>query len=336
MEKVRIGINGFGRIGRVAARIALLRDDVELVAINSRSEPSSHAYLLEYDSTHGRFELPVTATDHSLKIGKRTISCFRGDDPAAIPWADAQVDIVIEASGKFTAHEDAVKHRKGSVKKVLVSAPSTDADITIVMGVNEAEYDPNTHHIVSNASCTTNCTATVMKVLHDAFGIKRAMMTTVHAATQTQSILDGSSKKDPRGGRSVLNNIIPATTGASRAVEQVLPELKGKLSALSLRVPVDDGSIIDLVTEVEKPVTKELVNEAFGKAAREHLRDIIACADHELVSSDIIGSSYSAIIDTCLTAVQGETLVKVLAWYDNEWGYATRLIDLASYIGKKL
>ncbi len=336
MKKLRIGINGFGRIGRVASRIIVSRTDVELVAINSRSEVESHAYLLKHDSTHGMFPHAVLAQENSLLVDQQTITCFREDHPETIPWDSVGVDLVIEASGKFTKKEDALKHMKPGVSTVIISAPSADADKTIVMGVNEKEFDSSRHKVVSNASCTTNCTAVVAHILHTHYGIKRAMMTTIHAATQSQSILDSSSKKDIRGGRSVLNNIIPTSTGASKAVSQVIPDLEGKLSALSLRVPVNDGSIIDFVAEVEKSTTVAEINSLFEEKAKGDFSGILFVSPKEIVSSDIIGSSFSAVVDPFLTSVLGGNLIKVLAWYDNEWGYATRLIDLCKYIGERL
>lgn len=335
MKSIRIGINGFGRIGRAAARIALERQGVELVAINSRSDAHSHAYLLKYDSIHGRFNHDIATKNDKLTVDGKPIACFRDNNPSEIPWDTANVDIVIEATGKFTTRADTQKHLGGSVSHVIVSSPSEDVDITVVLGVNEKSLDPQKHKIVSNASCTTNCLATVVKVLDDVFVIKRGSMTTCHSPTQTQKILDASEKKDKRRGRSAFLNIIPTSTGASKALGQVLPHLDGKITAVSLRVPNPTGSIIDLVVEVEKKADKILVNKAFRKACDGTMKGILKFSTDALVSQDIVTTPFSSIVVSDFTSVIDDTLVKVFAWYDNEWGYSTRLIDLVAYIAKQ-
>lgn len=335
MKKVRIGINGFGRIGRAAARIALHRDDVELAAINSRSGNDSHAYLLQYDSIHGTFDKKVTSNADGLIVADWHIAAFHESDPTNIPWNKADVDIVIEATGVFTKREQAAVHLHDSVQRVIISAPSGDADITVVMGVNHTAIEPDKHTVISNASCTTNCLSPIAKVLDDSFGIIHGTMTTCHSPTQNQKVQDASSK-DPRRGRSAYLNIIPTTTGAAQAVGKVLPNLDGKLAACALRVPNPNGSIVDLTVVVKKSATIESVIAAFQKEAEGNMKGILGVSHEPLVSQDIIGTSYSSLVDAPFVSVVDGTLIKVLSWYDNEWGYATRLIDLSAYLSKQL
>lgn len=332
---LRLGINGFGRTGRAAARVALERKDIQLVAINSRSDTDSHAYLLKYDSVHGIFPHDIKSEKSYLVVDDRRISCYQYDDPSNIPWRETKVDIVIEATGVFKKRDSAAKHLGEAVKKVIISAPGNDVDKTIVLGVNEKEYNPDKHHVVSNASCTSNCMAVVCKVIDENLGIKRGVGITVHAPTTSQNLLDSSHKKDKRRGRTALLNIIPTTTGFAKAVGLVLPQIAGKLESFALRVPVGDGSIAILNVETAKATDKNSVNQMFERYCT-RIPDILKVAKDEMVSQDIIGMSASAIIDTYFTRVIDKNLVSVFAWYDNEMGYSTRLIDLATYIGNQL
>jgi glyceraldehyde 3-phosphate dehydrogenase len=334
---VRIGINGFGRTARQFLKAALNyhRDQLEVVAFNARADIKTYAHLFKYDSNNGIYPGRVETTeDSTIVIDGKSIKFLRGSEPSKIPWSDYGVEIVIEATGRFTAAEEAAGHMNGSVKKVIVSAASRGADVTIVLGVNEGQYDPAKHRIISNASCTTNCFAPIVKVLHQGFGIKRGLMTTVHSVTNDQVVLD-QAHGDLRRGRSSGMNIIPTTTGAARAVIEVIPELKGKLNAIALRVPTSTVSIIDFVADLEKKVTVEEVNQAFRVAAEGELKGIIEYCDEPLVSSDFMSNPASAIFDALSTMVIGDNMVKVLAWYDNEWGYSCRLADLAAYIASK-
>ena len=332
---VKIGINGFGRIGRNFFRASYGIRDFEVVAINDITNSRTLAHLLKYDSVMGKFDREVSCDDENIIVDGKKIRVFSVKDPAEIPWEEYGVDIVIESTGKFRDRENAAKHLRGSVKKVIISAPAKGPDITIVLGVNHNQYDPANHHIISNASCTTNCFAPVTKVLDENFGIKYGQMTTVHSYTNDQRILD-LPHKDLRRARAAALSMIPTTTGAAKAIMEVLPHLNGKLHAISIRVPTPDASLIDFVVEVEKEVTEETVNGAFKKASEGELKGILAVTDEPLVSTDYIMNPYSAVVDLPLTKVIGGHLVKVVAWYDNEWGYSNRLAELTEMVGSKL
>lgn len=335
----RVAINGFGRIGRAFLRILLSRQpavNLEVVAVNDLTDPENLAYLLQFDSAYGRFPQTVRAVDGHLHIGEHKVRVLSERDPAQLPWKELGVDLVIESTGFFTKREGAAKHLEAGAKKVIISAPAKGADLTVVLGVNDDQYDPERHHIVSNASCTTNCLAPVAKVLLDRFGIETGFLTTCHAYTATQAIVDRPDPKDFRRGRSAAVSIVPSTTGAATAVAEVLPVLKGKMDGLALRVPTLTGSIIDFVARTEQPLTKEAVNQAFVEAAEGPMRGILAIAPGEIVSADIIGDPHSSIVDLSCTMTLGDRTVKVLSWYDNEYGYASRLVDLAAKMGAAL
>jgi glyceraldehyde 3-phosphate dehydrogenase len=336
MAKTRVGINGFGRIGRNFLRAQLQQGgDFEVVAANDLGDAKTMAYLLKHDSVLGTLDLPVEAGDGAVAVGGREIKLLSERDPADLPWADLGVDIAIESTGLFTKRPDAEKHLQAGAKKVVISAPATDPDITIVLGVNDREYDPEQHNIVSNASCTTNCVAPVAKVLHDAYGIERGFMTTIHAYTNDQHILD-LPHKDLRRARAAAINLIPTSTGAARAIGVVMPELKGKVDGMSMRAPVPTGSVVDLVAQVGSEPTVEEINELFHSLADTgDLEGILQYTDEPIVSTDIVHSSYSSIFDSGLTMANGN-LVKVFSWYDNEWGYSCRLVDLVAKIGATL
>ncbi len=336
MKKIRIGINGFGRIGRVAARIILKRPDLSLVAINSRAPASSHAYLLKYDSTYGTFsdEIKVFA-DSFLEVGKRKIAVYAANDPASIPWKEADVDIVIDATGKFRTTEELKDHLRESVKFVVLSAPAKDTMKTFVMGVNEKTFDPKKDKIISNSSCTTNCLSTTLKVLHKNLGVKRGFMTTVHAVTDSQNLLDNSHKKEVRLRRSAFASMIPASTGSAKDINKLFPDLSGKIICGAIRIPLLTVSLIMLTVEVAKKTTKEEINNLYEDASKSYLKGILEVAREELVSRDFTGNSHSAIIDPYLTQVIDGNLVNVYAWYDNEWGYTSRLVDMVAYVGKR-
>jgi glyceraldehyde 3-phosphate dehydrogenase len=332
---IRVGINGFGRIGRQVYKAVYdggFSDLFEIVAVNDLSPNESLAHLLKYDSTYGRFDADICATRDGITVDGKELRVFEEKEPSAIPWSDVNVDLVIESTGRFTDAEKARGHIEAGAKKVIISAPGKGDDVTICMGVNEDQYDPEKDVIISNASCTTNCLAPVAKVVLDNFGIKRGLMTTVHSYTNDQVILDGPHK-DPRRARAAATNIIPTSTGAARALALVIPELKGKFDGFSLRVPTPTVSIIDFVAETEKPTTVEELNAAF-KAASESdaMRGILGYTEEPLVSSDFRGDPRSAIIDAESTMVIGDTMVKVIAWYDNEWGYSCRIADLTALI----
>lgn len=330
----KIGINGFGRIGRSVLRVSLNNPDLEVVAINDLTDAKMLAHLLKYDTLHGKLEATVTHSDDMLHVDGIDIKVFSEHDPAQIPWSEYGVDIVVESTGRFNSHEDAVKHIQAGAKKVIISAPAKEADLDVVMGVNEHDYNDATHHIISNSSCTTNCLAPVIKVLNDQFGIRRGMMTTVHAYTNDQQILD-FPHKDYRRARAAAENIIPTTTGAAKAVALVLPEMKGKLNGFAFRVPTANVSVIDLVVELNTNVTVDDVNHTLKQAAEGSLKGILAYSDEPLVSSDYNGDPASSIVDGLCTLVIEDNLIKVVAWYDNEWGYSNRIIDLAQYIAKQ-
>jgi glyceraldehyde 3-phosphate dehydrogenase len=327
----RIGINGFGRVGRVFARIALERTDLEVVAVNDITDPRTLAHLLEYDSTFGRLHRQVTHTDDSIIIDGTPVSVLSERDPANIDWGKYAVDVVIESTGKFRTRDGAALHLKGGARKVLISAPGKGADLTVVLGVNEAAYEPDLHDVISNASCTTNCVAPMVKVLHDAFGVERGFMTTVHAYTGDQMLLDGPHK-DLRRARSAASSIVPTSTGAARATGEVIPAMAGRLDGVAVRVPVEDGSLTDLTVVLSREASAGEVNDAFAVAAAGPLAGILRYCTDPLVSRDIIGDPASCVFDSALTQVSG-TLVKVFGWYDNEWGYTSRLADLAALVG---
>jgi glyceraldehyde 3-phosphate dehydrogenase len=332
---VKVGINGFGRIGRNFLRAALAaKAPVEIVAVNDLTSIDTLAHLIKYDSILGRIDQEVSFDDNSLTIGGKRIRVFAEKDPAALPWSSVGADIVIESTGRFTKASDAAKHLTGGAKKVVISAPATDEDVTLVLGVNEGSYDPKNHKIISNASCTTNCLAPMAKVLHENFGIVRGFMTTVHAYTNDQVILD-FPHKDLRRARSAATNIIPTSTGAAKAIGLVLPELKGKLDGYALRVPVPTGSITDLTVEVSKETTAAEVNSVMKAAAAGPLKGILRYTEDPIVSTDIVTDPHSSIFDAGITKVIGNQ-VKVASWYDNEWGYSNRLVDLMVFIGKTL
>jgi glyceraldehyde 3-phosphate dehydrogenase len=332
---VKVGINGFGRIGRNFLRAALASNaPIEIVAVNDLTSIDTLAHLIKYDSILGRINQEVTFDDNSLTIGGKKIRVFAEKDPAALPWGSVGAEIVIESTGRFTKASDAGKHLVGGAKKVVISAPATDEDVTLVLGVNDSAYDPAKHNIISNASCTTNCLAPMAKVLHENFGIVRGFMTTVHAYTNDQVILD-FPHKDLRRARAAATNIIPTSTGAAKAIGLVLPELKGKLDGYALRVPVPTGSITDLTVELAKETTVAEVNAAMKKAAEGPLKGILRYTEDPIVSTDIVTDPHSSIFDAGITKVIGNQ-AKVASWYDNEWGYSNRLVDLMTFIGKSL
>jgi glyceraldehyde 3-phosphate dehydrogenase len=332
---IRVGINGFGRIGRNFFRAVKAQGaDIEIVGVNDLTDTRTLAHLLKYDSILGTLNGEVTHTDDSITVDGHTFKVLAQRDPASLPWGELGVDIVIESTGIFTKAADAKKHVAAGAKKVIISAPAKDEDVTIVMGVNDDTYDPAKHTVISNASCTTNCVAPMAKVLNESFGIVKGLMTTVHAYTNDQVTLD-FPHKDLRRARAAAINIIPTSTGAAKATALVLPELKGKLDGTSLRVPVPTGSITDLVVTLERDVTVEEVNAAFQKASEDSLKGILQYTEDPIVSSDIVNSPFSTIFDSQLTMVQGNQ-VKVLGWYDNEWGYSNRLVDLATLVGGSL
>ncbi|MEJ7554345.1 MAG: type I glyceraldehyde-3-phosphate dehydrogenase [Aquificaceae bacterium] len=331
---IRVGINGFGRIGRSFFRACYGHEDIQIVAVNDLTDTKTLAHLLKYDSVHGRFKGHVEAKDSSLVVDGKEVRVFSVKDPGEIPWGDLGVDVVIESTGAFTSREKAELHLRDTVKRVIISAPAKNPDVTIVLGVNEHMYDPEKHRIISNASCTTNCLAPTLKVLHEKFGVKKGYMVTVHAYTNDQRVLD-LPHKDLRRARSAGVNIIPTTTGAAKAIGEVIPELKGKLDGTARRVPVADGSLIDLTVIVERPPTSiEEVNTAFKEASESYLKGILQYTEDPIVSQDIIGNPHSAIFDAGLTQVI-EDMVHVAAWYDNEWGYSCRLRDLTLLVAKR-
>ncbi|AST96771.1 MULTISPECIES: type I glyceraldehyde-3-phosphate dehydrogenase [Shouchella] len=330
----KIGINGFGRIGRNVFRASLKNPNVEVVAINDLTDANMLAHLLKYDSVHGVLDAKVEAKDNSLVVDGREIFVSAERNPAEIGWDKHGVEVVVESTGFFTKRADAAKHLEAGAKKVIISAPASDEDITIVMGVNEDKYDPANHHVISNASCTTNCLAPFAKVLNDKFGIRRGMMTTVHSYTNDQQILD-LPHKDYRRARAAAENIIPTTTGAAKAVALVLPELKGKLNGGAMRVPTPNVSLVDLVAELDKDVTAEEVNGALKEAAEGDLKGILAYSEEPLVSGDYNGNPHSSTIDALSTMVMEGNMVKVISWYDNESGYSHRVVDLLDYIAGK-
>jgi glyceraldehyde 3-phosphate dehydrogenase len=336
MAKIRVGINGFGRIGRNFLRAQAQRGgDFEIVAANDIGDTKTMAHLLKHDSVLGRFDATVEAGDGFIRVDGHEIAFVSEKDPAQLPWGDLDVDVAIESTGLFTDRAAAQKHLEAGAKKVVISAPATDPDLTVVLGVNDREYDPERHHIISNASCTTNCVAPVAKLLHEAYTIERGFMTTIHAYTNDQRTLD-LPHPDLRRARAAAINLIPTSTGAARAIGVVLPDLKGKVDGMSMRAPVPTGSIVDLVVQVAREAGKDEVNELFrSKADTGDLEGILQYSDEPLVSTDIVHSSYSSIFDSDLTMVNGN-LVKVFSWYDNEWGYSCRLVDLVAKIAETM
>ncbi|PCK69639.1 glyceraldehyde-3-phosphate dehydrogenase-like protein [Paenibacillus larvae subsp. larvae B-3650] len=334
MNMVKVGINGFGRIGRNVFRAALNNKDVEIVAINDLTNIATLAHLLKYDTTHGVLDATVEAGEGEIKVNGKSIKVYAERDPQNLPWGSLGVEIVVESTGIFTAKEKAEAHIKAGAKKVIISAPAKNEDITIVMGVNEDKYDAANHHVISNASCTTNCLAPFAKVLDEKFGIVKGMMTTVHSYTNDQQVLD-LPHKDLRRARAAAENIIPSTTGAAKAVALVLPQLKGKLNGMAMRVPTPNVSVTDLVVETSKNVTVEEVNAALKEAANGPLKGIMNYSEEPLVSKDYNGDPASSTIDSLSTMVVGDNLLKVVSWYDNEWGYSNRVVDLVNYIASK-
>jgi glyceraldehyde 3-phosphate dehydrogenase len=334
---LKVGINGFGRIGRNIFRAAHeLKADFEIVAVNDIGDAHTFAHLLKHDTALGTFGPAVSSTADAIKVDGRSVKFLSHKDPAELPWKDLGVDLVIESTGLFT---DATKARvhidKGGAKKVIISAPATNQDYTVVMGVNHKGYDPKKHNVISNASCTTNCFVPVAKVLHESFGIERGMMTTIHAYTADQKLQD-LPHKDLRRARAAADNIIPTTTGANRAVAEVLPELAGKFAGMAFRVPILDGSVVDLTVQLTKSTTAQDINAAFDEAAGGELRGILAVSHEELVSSDMRGNPHSSIVDAPLTLMLGGEWAKVVSWYDNEWGFSCRMVDLTAYMAETL
>jgi len=332
---VKVGINGFGRIGRNIFRAALGDPAIEIVAVNDITDSKTLAYLLKYDSILGNLPNKVTHTDDTIAVDGRSFKVFRVKDPAALDWASVGANIVVESTGLFTTGEEARKHIRGPVKKVIISAPATDPDFTLVLGVNDKAYDPAKHHVISNASCTTNCLAPVAKVIQDGFGIVVGTMTTIHSYTNDQKLLD-LPHKDLRRARAAALSMIPTSTGAAKALHLVIPELKGKLDGYAMRVPTPNVSVVDLTVITEKPVSVEAVNAALKKAAEGLMKGILAYSDEDLVSIDFKGNPNSSIVDAGYTRVVGNNCLKVLAWYDNEWGYSSRCRDLIKVLAAKL
>ncbi|MBF7082562.1 type I glyceraldehyde-3-phosphate dehydrogenase [Desulfallas sp. Bu1-1] len=329
---VRVAINGFGRIGRNVFRAAIHRDDLEIVAINDLTDPKTLAHLLKFDSVHGTLTEPVLAMDNCISVNDRLINVFSEPEPRNLPWGKLNVDVVVESTGRYTRGDDARQHVLAGAKKVVISAPGKGVDATIVMGVNHHTYDPARHHVISNASCTTNCLAPVVKVIHERFGINYGTMTTVHSYTNDQRILD-LPHKDLRRARAAAMSIIPTSTGAARAVSLVLPEMAGRLNGLAMRVPTPNVSVVDFVAVINKPASVDEVNLALKEAAEGELQGILEYCDLPLVSRDFYGNPHSSIVDALSTMVIGDNMIKVIAWYDNEWGYSCRVVDLVAYIG---
>ncbi|QCU19944.1 glyceraldehyde-3-phosphate dehydrogenase [Bacillus altitudinis] len=333
--KVKAAINGFGRIGRMVFRKAMLDDQIQIVAVNASYPAETLAHLIKYDTNHGRYECDVTAEDDALIVNGKRVLLLNNRDPKQLPWGELGIDIVIEATGKFNSKDQAMGHIDAGAKKVVLTAPGKNEDITIVMGVNEDDLDPEKHVVISNASCTTNCLAPVVKLLDDEFGIDNGLMTTVHAYTNDQKNID-NPHKDLRRARACAQSIIPTTTGAAKALSLVLPHMKGKLHGLALRVPVSNVSMVDLVVDLKKDVTAEEVNAAFATASKTSLAGILDYTEEPLVSTDFNTNPYSAVVDGLTTMVMEGRKVKVLAWYDNEWGYSCRVVDLVKFVGSQM
>jgi glyceraldehyde 3-phosphate dehydrogenase len=333
---VRVGINGFGRIGRLVLRAGIQDPDLEFVGVNDLVPADALAYLLKYDSTHGRYRGEVHATESSIRVDGREVKCFSERDPGALPWKDLKVDYVVESTGLFRDSETAGKHLKAGAKRVVISAPAKSADVpTFVLGVNEEKYKKDSDTVVSNASCTTNCLAPVAKVVHDEFGIAEGLMTTIHAMTATQPTVDGPSRKDWRGGRGAAQNIIPASTGAAKAVTLCMPELKGKLTGMAFRVPTADVSVVDLTVRTEKETSLEQIGQAMKAASEGRMKGLLGYTDEQVVSSDFIGSDLSSIYDSLAGIELNSRFFKLVAWYDNEWGYSCRVNDLMKYMARQ-
>ena len=335
---IKVGLNGFGRIGRAVLRLAQTEfgDDIEIVALNARANTETLVHLFKYDSCYGKFNGEASVVgENVMEVNGKEIKIFRCNDPEDIPWGELGVDIVVESTGIFRDREKASKHIKAGAKKVIITAPGKNEDVTIVMGVNEEDYDPANHHIISNASCTTNCLAPFAKVLDDKFGIEKGLMTTVHAYTNDQRILD-KTHKDLRRARAAGESIIPTTTGAAKAVSKVLPQLEGKLNGFALRVPTPTVSLVDLVCELKKPATVEEINAAFKEASEGSMKGILGYSEEPLVSVDYKGDERSSIVDGLSTLSMGDKMFKILSWYDNEWGYSARTVDLVKYVAKSL
>jgi glyceraldehyde 3-phosphate dehydrogenase len=331
---VKVGINGFGRIGRNVVRAALDRKDIEFVAVNDLTDTKTLAHLLKYDSVLGSLPVEIHATEDAVVVGGKRIGVFATKDPAQLDWSSVGAEIVIESTGRFTDAKDASKHIRGTVKKVIISAPAKNEDVTLVLGVNDGTYDPAKHNIISNASCTTNCLAPVVKVLHSTVGIQKGSMTTIHSYTNDQVVLD-FPHKDLRRGRAAALNMIPTTTGAAKAIGLVMPELKGKLDGYSMRVPTPDVSVVDLVAVTGRQTTAEEVNAAFKAAADGPMKGILAYTEDPVVSTDMLHNSNSSIVDGQMTKVLDGNLLKVISWYDNEWGYSCRVVDLIAFLTQK-
>jgi glyceraldehyde 3-phosphate dehydrogenase len=337
MSKVKVGINGFGRIGRCVLRAMVENPSVnlEIAAINDLMTPDQVAFLLKHDSTMGRFKADVSYTDSSIIVDGHEIKVVSHKDPATLPWKDLGVELVLECTGLFTDAEKAKAHLHAGAKKVLISAPAKNEDITLAIGINDEKYDPAQHHIISNASCTTNCLGPMVKVLHEKFGIVSGMMTTIHSYTGDQRLLD-APHSDMRRARSAAMNIVPTSTGAAKAIGLVMPELKGKLDGYAIRVPTPDVSMVDLVVTTEKPVTKDAVNQAYREASQTSLHGVLDYTEDPVVSTDFLKDPHSCIIDAQLTMTMGSNTLKVFGWYDNEWGYSNRLAELAQMVANKL
>ncbi len=331
---IKVGINGFGRIGRAVVRTWLGDPEIDLVAVNDLTDTKTLAHLLKYDSVMGNLDHDISAGDGTINVEGDSFRVFSEKDPAQIPWEDVGAEIVIESTGRFTKAEDAKKHLRGSVKKVIISAPAKGEDVTVVLGVNDNMYDPANHHIISNASCTTNCLAPVAKVIHEKFGVKNALMNTIHSYTNDQQLLD-LPHKDLRRARAAALSMIPTSTGAAKAIALVIPELKGKFDGISVRVPTPNVSLVDVVMNVEKTTSTEEVNQALKDAANEELNGILAFSEEPLVSIDFKGNSNSSIVDAENTKVIDGNCIKILSWYDNEWGYSCRVRDLVKFIAAK-
>jgi glyceraldehyde 3-phosphate dehydrogenase len=335
-NKLRVGINGLGRTGRQTVRAwwETHRDDWDLVAINGRTDVAMHTHLLRYDSDYGRFPAEIEDGNDGFSIGGREVRVFREDDPSQIDWNSVGVDVVIESTGEFESREAAAQHLRGSVKKVVISAPGKDEDWTVIMGVNHLEYDPARHHVISNGSCTTNCVVPMVKVLHDAFGVRRGFMTTIHSYTRDQNLVD-AKHRDLRRARAAALNIIPTSTGAARSVSKIIPELEGKINGIAYRVPTPTVSVVDLVTDLEQSASKGAINEAFLAAADGPMKGFLYFEKDELVSSDFRSHPGSAIFDSPSTMVLDDDMVKTMGWYDNEYGYACRITDLVAFIAER-
>ena len=332
---IRVGINGFGRIGRNVFRASLNEPGIEFIAINDITDAKTLAHLLRYDSVHGQLEADIATEDNALVVNGKRIEIIQERDPGKLPWENLGVDIALESTGLFTAREKASLHLSAGAKKVIISAPAKNPDITVCYGVNHTNYDPDSHHIISNASCTTNCLSPVAKVLHESFGVRRGLMTTVHAYTNDQRILD-LPHSDIRRARAAAQSMIPTSTGAARAVGEVLPELKGKLDGMAVRVPTANVSVVDLVAELGQTVSADAVNAAMRAAAEGPLKGVLQYCEEELVSVDFNGNPHSSIFDSALTKVMDDNFVKVLSWYDNEWGFSNRMRDMTLFIGSQL